>query len=56
MNHFYMLKSIFSKYGAYCKNEWYKWVPYKFLTIPETPENGQLRLQKPLEEWFIFAA
>ena len=46
-----MLKSIFSKYGAYCKNEWYKWVPYKFLTIPENRENGQFRVQKPLEEW-----
>ena len=46
-----MLKSIFSKYSAFCKNKWYKLPPYKFLTIPENRENGQYRIQEPLEEW-----
>ena len=45
-----MLKSIFSKYSAFCKNKWF-YNPYKFLTIPENRENGQYRVQEPLEEW-----
>ena len=45
-----MLKSIFSKYSAFCKNKWF-YNPYKFLTIPENRENGQYMIQEPLEEW-----
>ena len=41
----------FSKYSAFCENKWYKWAPYKILTIPENRPNGQYMVKEPLEEW-----